>query len=261
MGYAAVVAADNPVHWWRLADPGGAVALDIGSAAAKAPMLVSTFGSLAYTGMTSDGLCAVIPSTSEIRVASNIIAVPASPYSMECWTWSFFLDAAGDAIYDIGQVGGGARMGFRWNAAGKLEFNSNIGGNPVIAQAVASTQRAWHHLVITYDGVTSKLYVDGALAASVPAAPGGVFSAGAYLGETTGGTLRGNCFVEDVAWYTQALIPAQIANHFNAADQVASSPHWTGGGRFDTVLSTTTPLSTDVSSVLDAVRHTYQNAP
>jgi hypothetical protein len=75
----------------------------------------------------------------------------------------------------------------------------------------------WHHLVVTYDGATLRIYLDGSLSNSrasttgVTNTPAGFYIGGDALDEAP---LSGS--IADVAVYTSALSATQVAAHFNA---------------------------------------------
>jgi len=101
-----------------------------------------------------------------------------------------------------------------------------------------ATLNAWSYVVATWNGSAALLYVNGVLADSTndPAATGvynpntsptntGIFSVGANF---DGGSPSVST-MDEVAFYTSALTPAQIASHFTTA----SSP--TAGAYFNLV--------------------------
>ena len=111
---------------------------------------------------------------------------------------------------------------FRWGAMGHwggdgpdLAWDNN-GGNP--------PPNKWHHLVYTYDGTTSRVYVDGKFANSETLGAGRINThAGTSIclatqleadGVTPTGGLRGSLTLARVRIHEEVLSPAQILNNY-----------------------------------------------
>jgi hypothetical protein len=80
--------------------------------------------------------------------------------------------------------------------------------NVTLSDPMATNDGQWHHYVITSDGATLKLYVDGLLHGSAAAAVSGV------MNRLSVGAVDG--VVDDVAIYTTALSATQVAAHYQA---------------------------------------------
>ena len=95
-----------------------------------------------------------------------------------------------------------------------------------------STLNLWSHVVATWNGTAALLYVNGVLVDNTndPAASG-VYNPNTTAGTNliVGSTDTGSPYnggVDEVAFYTSALTPAQILNHFNtAASPTAGAYH------------------------------------
>jgi Concanavalin A-like lectin/glucanases superfamily len=254
LGYFTTVLADAPSHWWRLADPGGVVNHDIG-AAAQIPLLTETVGNGPYSGMTSDGLCVANFTGEIIAQRASVIALAAS-WSLEIWAWAWAVDPGDDGIFGLQQGTGGTRVALRWQGGGTiLGFVTN--GTGTVVSVATPTFRAWHHFVLTFDGLFLRLYVD-AVAAPAPGIgvplPGGNYRL--LLGNEWAGTTL-TSFLEDAAIYTFALSPAQVTAHFLAADQLTNVPVFQGGGSYPNSTSSSNPILIDLAEVLAAVKATY----
>src|SRR5207249_1907981 len=74
-----------------------------------------------------------------------------------------------------------------------------------------------HHLVYTYDGATTRLYVDGTLAASAAQSDGQPSLAQpAYLGFDQPNGEHWNGTLDELAFYPSALPDSRIAAHYQA---------------------------------------------
>lgn len=107
---------------------------------------------------------------------------------------------------------------------GQLIFGVQPGATKTIRSTTSFNDGNWHHVVATLSSTGMSLYVDGALVASDATTK----QAGAYSGywHIASGTLASwpdqptssyfNGTLDEVAIYTTALTPAQVANHYRA---------------------------------------------
>lgn len=80
---------------------------------------------------------------------------------------------------------------------------------------------AWHHIVMTYDGTTQRLYVDGAQVDS-DAATGAIDTSASdlYVGAISGTSEFFNGNIDEVAIYPTALSAARIRQHYQTAKAI-----------------------------------------
>lgn len=109
-------------------------------------------------------------------------------------------------------------------------FVANIVDGAVLKATVYTTQTYtdsnWHHGVLTYDGTTAKLYVDGVLKTSTTVNYNltGVTD---YIRVGTGTGLHWGSFVgsiDEVAIYDRVLNPNEISYHYNSSSPVEIVP-------------------------------------
>ena len=253
MSYFSVVNADAPDHWWRCADPGGLVLHDIGSPT-RVLAYVKLFGSLPYTGPSSDGGSAFMQSGS--AGGNNQIAEVLGPSSFSIEFWYFAPDQLATER-DLVEIFGSGRLAILdVLSTGAVEFVIHgVPSNAGITSAV-QTFNAWHHVVGTYDGATLRLYVDGALATSTAIATDMTGTYAVYIAQNSTGGNGGPTFLSDIALYGTILTPARVAAHFAAADLRTSSPVFQGNGIFPNASGGTTPNSV----TQDFVSRVFQNA-
>jgi Concanavalin A-like lectin/glucanases superfamily len=250
--YESTVAADVPAHWWRLADPGGIIAVDHATSVVKVPLFVPSSNQAPYLGMCTGGACTARGVASSLFNVSNAIAVT-NLWSIEVWAWQFF--AGGATVCTLENDPAGARLSVRTEANGNVTgFISGVG--TAVRGGVISIE-AWHHFVLTYDHVNLKLYVDGALAATTAMVTStvGNYSPLAGQDQGVGGPLTG--FVEDFAYYAFVLSGAQVLSHFNAADQLGLQPVYLGGGSFDISTGSSGGSSGDLDRIYRAVHQDF----
>jgi hypothetical protein len=152
--------------------------------------------------------------------------IPAiSTYSFSVWVKHSGTLAAGYAgvFGDINSAGqsasGRAVIAFR-NTAGTIYFSASMGDGSnywydnTTYDAGAIFDDAWHHIALTVDGVTQKLYIDGSLVHTYTSsvAAGTIGARSYWIGnayESTSGTWDGN--IDEVAIWDKVLTPAEVS--------------------------------------------------
>lgn len=232
--YAAEVAADSPVAWWKLNETSGTNAEDDGS---------GTDADGTYTGGFTldepgiDGADAGGGSSVRFDGTNGYVAVGALPsklqfasgtdFTVEAWcAFDGSLSSPGAAIVSEAFSGdGGVRyMLGTYDGSGatrKPSFGWYNGSWRLAASSTELTDGNWHHLVGTYDGGANELelWVDGTSVATLT--PGGTQPGGTenlYLGRRwdTGGSQYFNGWLDEVALYSTKLSSTRIAAHFDA---------------------------------------------
>jgi hypothetical protein len=242
--YPTTILGDNPVAYYRLNElPGATVAVDSSPNGFNAMYdydsagLVPELGlpgidsnSIAFTGEPSSDYGYVdIPFNSLLApVTAN--GTNGAPFSIECWAQSYTANDKGAYLSLVGMHGtyGAAPYG---NASGWLLGQTPGPGsqwlfvlrNGGFLQGPDVTPLQWTHLVGTFDGTNQYFYINGVLAVSQVGITGylpdngsdGAIGAVANAGLTPSGPYgTWNGGVDDVAFYTNALTPTQISNHY-----------------------------------------------
>jgi len=121
----------------------------------------------------------------------------------------------------------------RWLTA-SARRRGNVCGTPSLncyfATSPASVANgAWHHAVLTKDGSTIRLYLDGAQVASTPMAETTYYGSGGIAigrdGDANGSYFNGS--IDEVAVYPSALSSTRVTAHYSAAPSAPSAPTWT----------------------------------
>jgi hypothetical protein len=246
-GYAAIVAADNPVAYWQLNELTNAtVAVDsVGSFDGaynngNGPIVYGITGGIPNDTNTAVDLQDPQTATSGL---GGIVTVPYAlelnpfgPWSAELWVRPDSVDGqyrvpissefntnydssvTGWLIAENGSIPSYWSMGLFTGAP--AQYNSGSYGDSF---ANAGT---WNYLVLTDDGSNILLYVNGAVEVATTVAASGYMPQGTNGDVSIGGTneiigqrsdfesFGGNAGTEDVAFYNYALSPAQIMSHY-----------------------------------------------
>jgi hypothetical protein len=219
--YASTVVADAPVSYWRLGESCGTTAADVrgvntgsyvnGPGLGQASLLASDAAS---TSVRFDGVddSMAVPSSSSLSMTSAL--------SLEAWIKPSAIPSAGGWASVVTKA---ESYSLQFNGP-RLELTIIQSGarRRLQAPAGAVVAGSTYHVVATYDGVTQRLYLNGALVASA-ALSGGVSatSNGLRIGSWDGAGELFNGVVDDVAVYNKALTAQQVANHNNAGQSTA----------------------------------------
>lgn len=217
------VTEDSPAAWFRLDEPpnvfqardvvsglvgqyGALVLHDQPSLLAGDPDRAATFGPPASTGL--NGI---------LHVAPNKALEPANALTVECWVQLIGGTAAPVSLVaygDSASCGPSYHLGV--DAAGGTHFYMcNIGDStgPVVSNGSP------HHVVVTYDGSQTKIYVDAVAGVAVPQS--NALSYGTPAGLGIGGTAVGDdtnsATIDEIVLYDHALSGDRVAAHFKAA--------------------------------------------
>jgi hypothetical protein len=193
------------------------------------PPAYTNFGGVLAPASPAGARIMILSSNTPSQMLGN------SHYSVECWFynlttadprgvfgWTLAAPPAGDA----GELG----------AAATASWHNDSKSVPWVPGAVAPSTGAWHYGVITYDGTTESVYLDGNLSNSVvhalnivgTNATGAlanpvIFSQlGAIPATTTSSSLNGA--IASLRAHTDALSAADVANNFAAGIAAVPPP-------------------------------------
>lgn len=256
MTYISEVLADSPTHFWRCADPGGALLFDIGSAPRALSEGVVGFVCTPYAGPNSNGGAAYFDLNTNASYADSDLNVT-TPLTLECWFW---LEKSANALQDFLGISNGATA-LAIGVDATLHAHAFSSGGAIAAAAV-TTRQAWHHLVLTQTAALGTLYLDavsvGTLAgAAVNINPNFLIGSGGSAGSPV---RFAHAAVSECAIYASALSAARVTAHFTAADNTTGSPVWGGGGLAGVGGSSgaTNPLYLGIlQQILQSVRKVY----
>lgn len=257
MSYVSTVLADAPTHFWRCADPGGAILHDIGSSPRQLSQGIAGQSITPYSGVDSQGGAAYLDLNGNANYGDSDLANP-TPFSLEAWFWLHKSAAAAQDF--LGLSDGTTAVSIGVDATLHPHAFSMAGA---IVGAAAVNRQHWHHIVLTQTVGAAILYLDAINVGAI----GGLataFSPNIVLGSagTAAAPVRfmhgGIC---EVAIYPVALAAGRVTAHFVAADSVATRPVYKGAGVFSTTTGEVS-INSDVLKLIGAqVTTRYQNAP
>lgn len=242
LGYPQVVLADSPASYWRLGE-----LRRNASAGDSAGSVTGTYGGVNYSGAngTITGLplpgCAG-PIQGDANTAQyfdiarqNLVDLGntygftgVTPFSAEAWVQPLALSSTWNIV--ISKVGNNANGFQGWQIVvhndGSAQFFRSLNGVQKTAQSAtgAVPTNTWSHLVGTYDGTTSRLYINGALAASIADTQSLVATTFHTFIANDGGANYFTGSIAEVAVYNTALSATRIAAHYNAARFATNAP-------------------------------------
>lgn len=208
-GYSAAVGADHPVAYWRLDDSGTNIADASGNGhngILSGSVVEGVPGAL--SGGTDK---AVIFNGSDTGVSANTGALGAN-WTMEAWVET--------SVASEMQIVDAAPVEFYLATDGNLVAKvAGVGTVQTFIVTPGLKNGNWHYVVVTDDGASIALYIDGQPRASSGTLAGGasVTDATIYVGRTGAGTGYFDGVLDEVAVYDAALSPERVYAHFLAS--------------------------------------------
>lgn len=228
MTYSSEVLADSPLLYWRLGESSGTTAVDASGNSRNGT----------YNGGPTLGVTGLLTGDSNTAVTFDGVndyvtgAAPAttSAFTIEFWfkgsasggqlLMTRYPSTSGQRLFYVGVGSGGA--------AGKVEFavknNAGVEASVFGATLIGAGAR---HIVCTYDGSASRIYLNGSLDGTSTTVTGALASVSPALevaARTASPTFMAGTF-DEVALYNTALSGARISAHYSAgtapaADQI-----------------------------------------
>jgi hypothetical protein len=221
MSYQTTIIADNPLRYYQLNETSGTTAVD------STPL---TPHNATYTGgftlnQTSllgndptDGSVLLNGSTGYVNAPTTGLPTGASSWSIECWVKTPSSMPANGNYSPIGMGDSSANqkkgvITLHVSATPTANWDLTTGSGDINGPSTVAANTIYH-LVGTYDGTSTRLYVNGALAAGPSAFSLNLVASFASVGandNTAAFFYSGK--VQHAAFYNYALTLAQIANH------------------------------------------------
>lgn len=253
MTYVTTVLGDSPAHYWRLADPGGFLAHDIGAGPFHLDANPASQWN-GYSGIAADGGSSAFISGIEAWSGGDSLLITA-PLSIELWVWP--LSFRGGATQDL----------FRWDNSSNPFANIQLLSNGTFRSNLANVSSTsvtvyplqhWHHVVGTYSVVNgNRLYVDGTIQATQASASAFPTSAVIHIGIDTGNLC--GCWMTEVATYNKELTAGEVSSHFSAQELTGPPTYQLPGSGISN--GGFSGFAQSIDSILADVQKTYVNAP
>ncbi len=222
--YRNAVLSDNPIAYWELDEPAGAVtaADSAGTAQPGAYQNVTLGQTSAFSNL---GTCGQFNgSTSRVQIAAdNVFNLGTGDFSVELWAKTP-VSSRGDAF----NYKNSTDFGIFFNQSGTGSIGGYLNG---FLPSWTATIDAWHHVVITRTAGTARLYVNGVERGTAAATSSFSANAPVFIGTNHSGApayamaIPFNGWIDEVAVYGTALPAARVLDHYNAAQAApAGSP-------------------------------------
>lgn len=167
---------------------------------------VGKFGNGGTFDGTNDYL--TIPTSTTLNTTSSSVSASIwiNPTTLDSTYRRFIARDQGSNAWFIENNGG---------SPGKVLFGSLLNGYTTSATTLATG--TWYHLVMTIDGTTARLYINGVLDASI-ASPGAIDTTGPVtIGSDNAGTSRYTGTLDEARVYNRTLTPSDVMTLYNYA--------------------------------------------
>jgi hypothetical protein len=219
--YVAAVLADAPVSYYHLDEEEGPAQDLLGDNPGTyvGPVSRNAPGALGETG----GGAIRLPGTGDAGVLLGDVFrfSDDAAFTIELWVYVEVIDTRYQRVVSKldSALGGGWKIHIQENNGASFLVDRPGASNVIVATGGGKMPaQEWVHLVVSYDGTTALLYVNGALARSsvtstnIPAtaAPVGIGRA------STGGLVMDGA-IDELAFYDRALPERRVRAHYDAA--------------------------------------------
>jgi len=205
--------------YWRFGEASGTTAAPAAGSMSGAYGTGVTLGQPGLIAGDSDRAAAFRgASGAQVRFADAFDFSGNAPFSVEAWVKPSTVDATGRRIFSKEWANSAGGQGwYLLSTSSRLQFSRVVGGVYQNVNASPLTVGGRYHLVVTYDGSTTRLYVNGSQVAAAPSGRALVDGPAVFtIGSKTGGGGHWAGTIDEPAVYTGALSPAQIEAHHRA---------------------------------------------
>lgn len=218
--YAAAVLADKPILYYRFGETAGAPARDeVTGATTVYPVSGGTFGIAGALAGDPD-TAITIDGSFKLQLTQLVDFKDYAPFSVEAWL-SPKTTATGSGFVLDHEAWDGRRGWLLSANSASIGFERWLdGGSSSIGVGQPTVEGQWHHVIMSFDGTTQRLYIDAVrrttATGTVPLVVIGVpWTVGAQnCTPCSGNGFKGS--VDELAIYAQALSEERITAHFKA---------------------------------------------
>lgn len=216
--YAQVVEADHPAAYWRFDEPGGATIVDrIGGLTAN----VEGTGFSRVPGAVNDGDTALQfdGSTSRVEIGDVFGFAGTAPYTIEVWARR---PVADDKVRWLIERRSSSTPSDGWELYTGSDFTLHSRIAAGTEQGYATTDQfvpeVWRHIVVTFDGTDTALYIDGNHVGGMLAQPIGGGAGMLVFGDLVAGQFyKFDGVLDELALYDHAVAVDRIRAHHTAS--------------------------------------------
>lgn len=219
-GYVPTIQADTPLAYYRLDELSGTIADDISGNANQGTLHGSV--TLGVTGLLfsgSDTAMSFDGSTGYISLPTSFVPTGAHAWSIEAWCKPAGLPASPNftTLVAMGTAASHEKASLLiHNNSGSIKFVLSCFSADITGTTTVNTGTIYH-VVGTYDGTNTRLYVNGALEAGpTPFTLNLVATFASIAAENSGAADFLNGTIDEPAFYNYALSAAQISAHYVA---------------------------------------------
>ena len=223
MAYSDVVLADSPLLYYRLEETSGTTIADSGSLGVNGTANGPTLGQSGIPGVVNGKAASFDGTNDRIEVATNNGFYNDKSWTVEAWIkCGTSLANEYNTIARRGSGGSYVLLRVRGSSTSnpnRVEAYVSTGSGSVTLITASNTvnDNNWHHVVMTADGSTIRLYLDGSQKDS-KTYPGGSVSIGTsqFIGTAENLSEWFSGSLDEVAFYGSALSAQRITDHYNA---------------------------------------------
>jgi hypothetical protein len=215
INYQGIILADSPAGYWRLGEPSGTAADNLGSGGAA--------NDGTYVGSPTLGAAGAIAGDADtamgpLDAATQYVSIPVDAalnvgdvFTLEAWVSRGSLGVDHRAIFS-----GNTNAGYlRITDTGYLQLVKCDIADIVLSTSTVPT--GWHHVAATKNGADVHLYIDGAdVTGTVTNATCASNGSPRHIGSTGGSSEFSNGTLDEVAVYGTALTADRILAHYAA---------------------------------------------
>lgn len=233
--YRDLIISHGPVGYWRLGETDGAIALDASGngndGTYVGAVTLGTDGALTGDDDTAIRVDTIL-STEQVTIPDDATLDLGNTLTVEAWV---SLGTSADA-YIARKTDGADGWQIHVTQGGNVELEYGATGNSFIGSTGTLTAATWYHVVVTKDGSTEKVYIDGVDVTTTTGEEGLALSFNDTTAPLELGVLFAGNYIDldEVAVYPTALTAAQVAQHYYAGR--GTRPSETAAARIGYVL-------------------------
>jgi hypothetical protein len=262
MSYSSTILADTPLFYYRMDQTSGNFTDSSGHGYTGTVTGTPTYSQTGALSGDSD-TCAKFPGSAYVTVASG--ATVSTAVTLECWIKSSGTISAYNRFLDNGYPindhkgievmvapPADGSMGYVNLGLGTSYTGTNFGTGVFVTNT-------WYYLVVTYDGTTLKIYLNGSLNTSMTQTGCNVANVtNFHIASDSSGSQDFAGWLDEVAVYSYALSSSQVTTHYNAGISTTATTTTTTTNAV-TETATLKPIVTQTDTI--AVTETVTTAP